>query len=387
MLRVMLWLTGGSTVLVACGLLEPRDRTAWVLIAVGENSHTCGLSAAGEALCWGGVGFFLDPGPLRDSVAPNSALPVRVPGGLRFSTLSVGGLGACALDEDRRAYCWGANQHGEVGDGSYLAKLGPSAVSGGLRWRVLTAGGVHTCGITMESRTYCWGNEFRGALGNGRLTYSSSPTPTPVLTELTFDSIFAGGATTCALVQGGAAYCWGANDYGRLGDGEPPEPGKERATPGPVVGGLRFVALTMGSHTCGVTLDERAYCWGWNRYGQLGDGGATHRSSPVAVASDLRWLSLSAGGFHTCGLSSSGSVYCWGLNSHGQLGDGSTTDSSTPRMVATTAKFRSLSAGYWHTCGLTDAGTALCWGWGEYGQLGNGSFVDSPRPTPVVGHR
>lgn len=377
----------GIVLLAACH--SPTDSTPpsrWTALGASE-AYTCGLSTTREALCWGGVGGYYDPMPLADSLMPNSAVPERIPGGHRFIAITVGGLSMCGLDAERQALCWGANQYGEVGDGSYLAKRGPSPVVGGHRWRTISAGGVHVCGITLEGQAYCWGNQFRGALGNGQLV-GSTPEPVTVQAGLTFDSVYAGLGTSCALTREGDAYCWGINDYGMLGDGQPPVPGPETATPSLVVGGHRFESLALGQdHVCGVTRDAHAYCWGWNAHGQLGNGSTEPSSTPVLVNGNLQWASLSLGYQHSCGLTTTGSLYCWGNNEVGQFGTGVTGRADTPELIAAPGRYVTITAGGGHTCGLTAAGTAFCWGQGNYGQLGDGVMRDRLRPTQVAGYK
>lgn len=374
--------------LTACrGVTDPVRPSVWSTIVAG-GSYSCGLSMAGEAFCWGGVGGYFDPMPLQDSVAPNSAVPVRVPGGRRFIDIAVAELSFCALDSQRLAYCWGANLRGEVGDGSHLAKLGPSPVSGGFQWRMLAAGGAHVCGISLGGQTYCWGNQFRGALGNGQIAIGTNPQPVAVSGGLTFGSVYAGTGTSCGLTLHDDAYCWGVNDHGKLGDGEPAGPNKASAVPIRVVGGHRFASLSLGGdHVCGITRDARAYCWGWNRYGQLGNGTTSHASSPIELAGDLRWASLAVGEFHTCGLTTERALYCWGNNERGQFGNGTTDNAPTPQLVAPAGSYISVTAGARHTCGLTAIGTAYCWGRGDFGQLGNGVMADSARPTRVADYQ
>lgn len=243
-------------------------------------------------------------------------------------------------------------------------------------------GGAHTCGVTLYGHTYCWGNQFRGALGNGELV-GAIPEPVAVHGGFAFDSIYAGSGTSCALTPIGDAYCWGINDYGRLGDGQPPEPGPETATPSLVVGGLHFLSLAVGGYSvCGITEDRQAYCWGSG--GVLGSGTATVSSVPVLVEGDLRWASLSVGNGHTCGLTIEGAAYCWGSNERGQFGTGVTGKASTPQQIASPGTYVSIVAGGNHTCGLTARGTAFCWGQGNYGQLGDGVMADRLLPTQVA---
>ena len=366
------------------GATDSLPPSQWTVLGASE-AYTCGLSSHGEAFCWGGVAGYYDPTPLTDSLIPVSALPLLVPGGYRFTEITVGALSMCGLDSDERAFCWGANQYGEAGDSSYLAKRAPSAIAGNHRWRMTSSGGVHACGVTIDDETYCWGNQFRGALGNGQLN-GSTPYPVAVLGGLTFRSVYAGLGTSCALTPNGDAYCWGINDYGMLGDSQPPEPLKESATPSRVVGQHRFESLAIGDYNvCGITQDRRAYCWGYG--GVLGNGNSAPSSVPVPVHGDMSWSSLSVGSGHTCGLTAYGAVYCWGNNERGQFGIGDTGRSMSPVLVARPGKFVSITAGGNHTCGLTAAGIAFCWGQGDYGQLGDGIMRDRFRPTKVGSYK
>ncbi|MGH7638830.1 MAG: RCC1 domain-containing protein [Gemmatimonadaceae bacterium] len=194
---------------------------------------------------------------------------------------------------------------------------------------------------------------------------------------------------SCGLTIQAVGYCWGANDYGRLGDGGTPEEGRESASPVAIVGDLRFATLYPGAtHTCGITLDARAFCWGWNRYGQLGNGSHSHSSVPIEVAGDQRWLMLALGELHTCGLTDTRLLYCWGNNARGQLGNGRVADESAPQLVAGTYKFVAITASSGaHTCALTQEGSGFCWGRGDHGQLGTGIMSDSRVPTAVVHER
>ena len=241
---------------------------------------------------------------------------------------------------------------------------------------VVTAVGPGTATVVATSE---------GKSGNALLTVS----------VLTFESVAAGGAHTCALTPSGAAYCWGRGESGQLGVPVPTATCTTDAGPRPcsmvplaVNGGVVFTRITGGgAHTCGLTGDGSAYCWGANGNGQLGDNSTTNRDAPVAVATDLRFAAIEAGTQHTCGLTGSGIAYCWGANGRGQLGDGTTESRTVPEAVTGSHTFQLISAGGFsigHTCALTDEGDAYCWGDNERGQLGIGSggSVD-PHPVPV----
>jgi len=152
-----------------------------------------------------------------------------------------------------------------------------------------------------------------------------------------------------------------------------------------VLAGLSFATVSAGvDHTCGVTTAGAAYCWGNNGYGQLGDGTTTDRTSPEAVQGGLGFASVRLGAFYSCGVTTAGAAYCWGDNSTGQLGDGTTTSRTSPVAVTGGLSFAAVSAGLGHTCGVTTAGAAYCWGYNAFGQLGDGTTTDSHAPVHVV---
>lgn len=246
----------------------------------------------------------------------------------------------------------------------------------------LRFGAFFSCGLTQVGAAYCWGDNSYGTMGNGSPAFRFT-SPTPVSGGLTFTDLTAQNSHACGLTSLGAAYCWGYNGFGELGDGTH----QQRNTPVPVVGSPRFTSLVSGDdHTCGLAVGGTAYCWGADSAGQLGAGGSGDRSTPVAVAGGLSFVSLTSGEQHTCGLTTGKQVYCWGYNSTGQLGDGSTTNSLAPIPVLGGLHFESVMAGWNHTCALTATGAAYCWGSNYAGQLGDGTAVPSrSSPVPVTG--
>ena len=209
----------------------------------------------------------------------------------------------------------------------------------------------------------------------------SGATSVPFAVTLTFTAVSAGTLYTCGVTTAGAAYCWGFNGSGQLGDGT----ATTQLSPVLVAGGVSFAAVSAGdNHTCGVTAAGAAYCWGDNTSGQLGDGTTTNRLTPVLVAGGVSFAAADAGGSHTCGVTAAGAAYCWGQNFYGQLGDGTTTGRSSPGLVAGGVNFAAVSAGDVQTCGVTAAGAAYCWGNNFYGQLGDGTTIDRLTPVRVV---
>src|SRR5207253_560701 len=262
-------------------------------------------------------------------------LTVSASGISDIATLDAGDYHSCALRASGVAYCWGDNGNGQLGDGTTTQRLVPTPVAGSLTFSSLSAGGaLETCGVTPAGAAYCWGNNAYGQLGDG--TTTERLVPTAVAGGLTFASVTAGDFFTCAVTTSGAAYCWGAGGY--IGDGTT----TQRLVPTSVAGGLTFASVnaaagtgfTNTAYSCGVTTSGDAYCWGYNTFGTLGDGTTTQRLVPNTVAGGLTFADVRAGGNHTCGVTTRGAAYCWGLNGNGELGDGTTTERLVPMPVS-----------------------------------------------------
>jgi alpha-tubulin suppressor-like RCC1 family protein len=322
---------------------------------------------------------------------PATATLLVLPSGPRFSAIGAGGGFTCGIVRDEGAFCWGSGIGGLLGVGAELNHSPvPLRVSGGAAFRAIGVGRLHACALDPGGAAFCWGRNGSGQLGDGTMT--PRPAPVPVAGGMAFTAISAGGFHTCGLVAGGEAWCWGENALGQLGVADT----GVSAVPLPVAGGLRFSSISAGGfHTCGLTADGQAWCWGTNGHGELGTGTRENSSVPVRVASGLAFSSLSAGrshsasrlaGGHTCALAADGQAWCWGFNLDGQLGDGTQQESPLPVPVDTETRFRTISAGAFHTCGVTLEDVPLCWGANDAGQLGGGLVNRSvTRPIAVLG--
>jgi alpha-tubulin suppressor-like RCC1 family protein len=249
----------------------------------------------------------------------------------------------------------------------------------------VSAGSYHTCALLSSGKIWCWGDNDAGELGNGdsaEFGHIDSPTAVEVRRISTATQVAAGGGHTCALLSNGTVECWGASDKGQLGNGSTYEYG----FPAPVeVTGIQTATqVAVGeAHTCALLTDGRVECWGYNYYGQLGDGSTDDSATPVEAKGISNATQVSAGYQFTCALLSDGTVRCWGLNDRGQLGDGTTDDSSTPVEVTGISTATQVAVGFSHACALLSDGKIECWGLDNSGQLGDGPAPTYSTATPV----
>jgi alpha-tubulin suppressor-like RCC1 family protein len=347
-------------------------------VAVGMH-HTCALTSTGGVKCWGYNAF----GQLGDGTTTDRHTPTDVSGlGSGVAALAAGAFHTCAVTNGGGVKCWGANGEGQLGDGTTTRRYTPVAVSGlASGVTAISAGLGHTCALTAGGGVKCWGENHAGELGDGTTTDRHTPVAVSGLSSGVW-SIAAGNDHTCALTYSDGAKCWGWNHFGQLGDGSS---GNVRLTPVAVSGlgsGVRAVAAGASS-SCALTSSGGAKCWGNNKFGQLGDGTTTDRHTPVAVSGlGSGVVAIVIGGWRTCAVTGSGGAQCWGQNQHGQVGDGTTTTRHTPVAVSGLGSgFPVIAAHWYHACALTSGGGLKCWGHNRNGQLGDATTTD--RHTPV----
>jgi alpha-tubulin suppressor-like RCC1 family protein len=378
---------GGQTTPVAVtslgGLLT--DTTA---VNAGFN-YTCALKTGGMVVCLGDN----QNGQLGDGTTTSRSISAVVSSLTDAVTLTTGNFHSCAIKQNGSVVCWGYNNVGQLGNGGIANQQPTPTLVIGLTDTVvqLSAGGQHTCALGTTGGVTCWGYNYNGELGNGR-TATSQLTPTPVigLTD-TVVQLSAGGQHTCALGKTGGVTCWGTNNFGQIGNAST---ATAQVTPTPVIGLTDTVVQLSagGGHTCALGTTGGVACWGYNYFGQLGNGStAAAQVTPTPVIGLTGTVvQLSAGGVHTCALGTTGGVACWGYNNYGQLGNGSTANQLTPRAVtALPDSVTQLSTGAYHTCATskTDGGV-ICWGWSQYGQLGNSAAINpliKLSPATVLG--
>ncbi len=318
--------------------------------------HSCAL-AQGTVYCWG----INSNGQLGNGTTTNSSVPVAVGGvlaSLSVTDIATTGDTSCAI-ANSKIYCWGNNSKGTMGDGTISQSSTPKLVSttnlgsSYVATKLATSGSrsYNMCAIA-DNKAWCWGNNEAGQVGNNTSGSTNVLAPTKVydsgalsgktVTSISQDGYFNGSSGAyphVCVVASGAAYCWGENNAGQLGravgnttDSSVPV---AVSTAG-VLSGKTITDIVVGlQHSCALTSEQKAYCWGYNGSGQLGNGNNTTQRVPVAISmtgdlSGQNIVSIGGGANRGCVMTDGYQSFCWGLNDLGQLGDGTQTSSNVP---------------------------------------------------------
>ncbi len=343
--------------------------------------YGCGATPTGGAYCWGENGLGQLGLGTSDSPVPAPAA-VAALAGTDVTDFGVSELHTCAVASGA-LWCWGDNSAGQLGDGTFDPRLAPVRVDApaGTVFQAVGAGLAHTCALAEDGAVWCWGDNSAGQLGTDAGPGDPSAVPVRVAAPagVSFSALSVGGVHSCALTAAGAAWCWGDNSTGQLGNGT-----FDPATGVTEVQGAGFTQLGAGFlHSCAVAAAGQVLCWGDNSAGQLGNGGADPSPVPVPVSGTLAAAQVSAGSFHSCAVTADGRAFCWGANGSGQLGNGSDEAASAPVEVASGAiRFTAVDAGNEHSCALGTDLEAYCWGRNAAGELGTGT-AGGPSLRPV----
>jgi alpha-tubulin suppressor-like RCC1 family protein len=302
-------------------------------VAVGLQ--TCVLSTSSHLRCWGqNLSGQVGNGRTGSSVFP----PADFPWPWQWKSVSVNIDQTCGVRSDSTVHCWGSNSDGRLGDNKQAAistapvqmlALGKGAAD-------VAVGAHHTCALKLDGTVWCWGWNKAGQLGDGSHKSHTAANPVQVRGLKQIVQLSAGSFHTCARTGAGALFCWGQNSEGQLGDGTR----VSRSTPVPVKGlGAGISSVSADDQTCVVKTDGTVWCWGPNHDGdsemdRTGEFGNTVALAPVQISSlGHNVTQVSVGFRHTCARKSDGRAFCWGQNAQGELGDGKTTMRVTPAAV------------------------------------------------------
>ncbi|RMA46376.1 hypothetical protein CI603_04625 [Bifidobacterium sp. wkB338] len=411
---------GGQRATITPPKLSRGIRFSQISASSSISGFSIGVASDGNAYAWGYNEYGQlgqDPDKTPTQKTPTMVpLPDGVDSGFTYTQVAAGGNHVLAIGSDGIVYSWGINDRGQLGNGSkdtqHHSKPQPVMGADGQPFKAVqvSAGYADSAAISPDGRVYTWGSE-----NNSYNVYSTSK-PTPTLAKdpdgssqgLHAVQVGVNRGFIMALGTDGSVYTWGYNDYGQLGNGQSTGEGSTTyaadpaRVPDPKDTSKAFKATQIsagGYHALTISQDGTAWAWGYNGWGQLGDGTITSRPTPKQVGNPtdssqpFQVAQISAGWVHSLAIDRSGTAWAWGYNYDGQLGDNTTNYRHTPTRVSPPAGQGSagtglaaarISAGYYHSLAIGQDGNTYSWGDNQYGQLGNGSLTQSGTPTQVA---
>ena len=400
-------------------------------VAIGAGLfHTCAVRVNGNVVCWGSngsgqIGNNAKEGQCDPSVSScGLTTPQNVVNMPQAVDVVAGETHSCALAADGTVRCWGNNESGQLGDGTFAESLIATEVFRLENVKAISAGWHHSCALGASGSTSCWGANFNGQLGDD--TFDNRNAPVLVL-DLPIDAVglASGNTHSCVLRANGALSCWGFNDFGQLGAQPVGDVPADPLGVVNIIGNVPAISVDAGfAHTCAVRGTGTVACWGRNSSGELTGAisaaspnpiaptpaltgitqiaaGSRHTcallangtvscwgrlettvSQPTSIAGFDNVVAIAAGNDFRCALRANGTVWCWGEGSFGQLGNG-TTDQTAPVEVADLSTVVAITVGSSHACAIRANGTVRCWGANDTGQLGNNLSTAAPGPDHV----
>ncbi|WP_192484591.1 MULTISPECIES: RCC1 domain-containing protein [Cysteiniphilum] len=345
----------------------------WSSISAGLNFN-CAIDSVGQPYCWGENVY----GQLGNNSTTTSYIPVKPNQIEDITSLSAGSFHACAVNNSGEAYCWGKGKSGQLGNGDIKSSPEPIKVNQdrSVKFQMVSSGGEFSCALDQDKKAYCWGSNSMGQLGLGTTTNMSEPTVLSFGSEQVL-SISAGTSHACAITQSTtneakSVMCWGSNAQGQLGLGN--TTAKVLSPKAMNLDGINakpVVVKAGNQYTCVGFDNNTLYCTGSNKYGQLGqkDKIPTSTNHLIKVENLENIQSFSVGNYHTCAMDNNNKAWCWGTNDKGQLGNGTFDQANVPSMVIGDS-YKAIANGNQHSCAITPSATIQCWGDDSKGQLG-----------------
>ncbi|MCF7924822.1 MAG: hypothetical protein K9L64_06955, partial [Candidatus Izimaplasma sp.] len=407
----------------------PTDITGQFGLASGENIiqvslgkyHSLAITSEGRIFTWG-LNSIGQLGDGTSSTMSSNPIDITSQFGLAqgeiFTYVSLGDYISSAITSEGKLFAWGQNGSGQLGDGTESSKSVPTDITSQFNLNTeekiikSSYGYRHSFAITSEGRFFAWGENSYGQLGDGTTTSKSTPTEITSQFVLTVGESIIDFASSydfsSATTSEGRLFTWGENGYGQLGDGTQ-TPYTPHSNPIEITNQLNLsteetvIKVSLGyTHSSIITSKGKLFSWGYNDYGQLGDGTVTPQSSPIEIGYNIlninqnnlpiyqEIIQVSLGNSFSSAITSEGMLFTWGENSYGQLGDGTTISKSTPTEI--TSQFglfpgetiSQISLGDSFAIAITSEDRLFSWGYNGFGQLGDNTTTSKSTPTEIT---
>ncbi|MBK8042926.1 MAG: hypothetical protein IPK21_09825 [Haliscomenobacter sp.] len=289
-----------------------------------------------------------------------------------WTAISAGADHNLALKGDGTLWGWGYNGYEVLGNGTDVDSNVPVQAGTDTDWAAVSAGEYHSLGVKTNGTLWAWGYDDYGEAGG-----SSSAIPVQIGTDTDWAKVEGGSYRSFGIKTNGTLWAWGYNG-GVFGDGS----SDDSDTPVQIGTDANWASVSTfseGNHVLGVRTDGTLWAWGYNYYGELGNGTFNGSNVPVQIGAATDWAKAKAGAYHSLAIKTDGTLYAWGYNTSGELGIGNEDDSNVPVLVGT--GWADISSGYYASLGIKTDGTLWGWGYNYYGQSGNGTSDDSNVPV------
>jgi len=358
-------------------------------IVYDDQSMSCaGYNLYGEL----GIGY-QTPAPYYET----EHIKVNFPEGVKIAKAASGYSSNCAIDTEGMLWCWGHNTYGQAGSGStetYLDSPARALIDSNETIVDVALGYQYKCALTLSQQIYCWGNNNYGQLhfSSSDVSEKTVPTKIDIPNGINPVSISSKQSHTCILNDNGATYCWGYNNYGQLGDGTTTNRDKMVQVLLPFSDSAISVKVGVG-HSCALLTSGDLKCWGSNNFAQIGTKSnvpATYLYPTSVIDLPIEPIDFDLGQYHTCALLKTQTVICWGYNVQGQLGDGTTSwTAAAPNHHSVNLNYNSnefynsvsIELGFLTTCSIFESGRVGCWGHNALGNFGDGTASNRPGPS------
>jgi alpha-tubulin suppressor-like RCC1 family protein len=349
----------------------------WEKISSGER-HNIGIKTDGSLWGWGYNGTYGAIGNGNDFTLPS---PVQIGTGTDWNEVCSGTVNSFAIKQNGTLWGWGANNFGQLGNGSSSQySLVPVQIGTGL-WKVVKTGYHHTVAIKADGTLWAWGNNESATIGDG--TFINKSVPTMINASTNWKTIDCNNTRNIAIKEDGTLWVWGLNApiLGVTGMGSgtsyitvPTQVGTDTNWKEAVAGMGHFLALKN---------DNTLWAWGGGGQGKLGTGSTATIGFPTQIGTDTNWASIAADAQSSFGIKTDGTFWAWGQNIFGQLGNNSQINLLVPTQITTATDWKAVASSINTTVALKTDGSLFTWGSNQFGTLGNGTFVDSLIPLLI----